>query len=181
MINREDTISGKDSIILYFEYLSNRSEALEYIILKHNYDDIINMLPLCNLLKYEKDNLFLTPIHLITYHLQRWFISHIDISANELHITLSTHELSTLEPLYFVDESFKLEKNQQDMMISFNIKKIKGPHGELTLVNPNAIYHKRFNQLDQTSKESLIVKVNNLWNINNLTSILIKLLKQYLE
>jgi len=180
-ISREDTISGKESIILYFEYVSNKSQALEYIILKHNYDDIINMLPLCHLLKYEKDNLFIKPIHLFTHHLQRWFISEINIVVNDLHVTLSSHEDSTLEPLCFIDESFKLEKVDQDMFIVLNTKKLKGPQGELILANPNAIYRQKFEMLDQTLKESLILKANDKWFVSNITSVLKNFLQQYLN
>jgi uncharacterized protein YprB with RNaseH-like and TPR domain len=181
MIKREDTISGKESITLYFEYVSSKAKALEYVILKHNYDDIINMIPLCNLLKYEGDNPFIKPIQVFNHHLQRWYISYVNIDGNQLNITLSTHELSTLEPLLFIDESFKLEKDQQDMMVAFNIKRLKGPQGELTLINPNAIYQKNFDLLDQVSKESLIVKVNDSWLVDNLISALIKFLQQYLK
>lgn len=40
-IHREDTISGKDSILLYKEYMKSKSPAIEKTILKHNFEDIL--------------------------------------------------------------------------------------------------------------------------------------------
>ncbi|OHW62148.1 hypothetical protein EUAN_15960 [Andreesenia angusta] len=39
-VQRSDTISGKESVLLYREYLKSKSPALEKTILKHNYEDI---------------------------------------------------------------------------------------------------------------------------------------------
>lgn len=39
-INRQDAITGKESVELYNEYLYTNDKALKAIILKHNYDDI---------------------------------------------------------------------------------------------------------------------------------------------
>ena len=39
-INRKDTISGKDSVLLYKEYVKNPSPSVEKTILLHNYEDI---------------------------------------------------------------------------------------------------------------------------------------------
>lgn len=50
-IEREDTISGRDSVLLYREYLKTKSAAVEKTILRHNYEDIY-YLP--DILKIEK-------------------------------------------------------------------------------------------------------------------------------
>ncbi len=39
-INRKDTISGKDSVLLYKEFVKNPSPSLKKTILLHNYEDI---------------------------------------------------------------------------------------------------------------------------------------------
>lgn len=39
-VKRSDTISGKESVLLYREYLKSGSTALEKTILRHNYEDI---------------------------------------------------------------------------------------------------------------------------------------------
>lgn len=42
-INREDTISGKESVELYYEYAKTKNNQIKDIILKHNYEDIYNL------------------------------------------------------------------------------------------------------------------------------------------
>lgn len=42
-ISREDTISGKESVELYYEYTKTKNNKIKDIILKHNYEDIYNL------------------------------------------------------------------------------------------------------------------------------------------
>lgn len=42
-INREDTISGKESVELYKEYVDSKNNDIKDIILRHNYEDIYNL------------------------------------------------------------------------------------------------------------------------------------------
>ncbi|SCG82666.1 hypothetical protein DW1_1093 [Proteiniborus sp. DW1] len=42
-INREDTISGKESVELYSEYVNSKNNNIKEIILRHNYEDIYNL------------------------------------------------------------------------------------------------------------------------------------------
>lgn len=43
-LEREDKYSGKDCIEFYFDYISSKNYLLKANILKHNYDDLVNML-----------------------------------------------------------------------------------------------------------------------------------------
>lgn len=43
-IEREDKYSGKDCIEFYFDYINSKNYLLKDNILKHNYDDLVNML-----------------------------------------------------------------------------------------------------------------------------------------
>ena len=52
-INRTDTISGRDSILMYQAYIEGKSEALKQAILLHNYDDLINMIPLLKITEHK--------------------------------------------------------------------------------------------------------------------------------
>lgn len=45
-ICREDTISGKESVEMYFDYLSSKDYELKNKILLHNYEDILNIVDL---------------------------------------------------------------------------------------------------------------------------------------
>lgn len=48
-INRKDTISGKDSVLLYNEYVKNPSPSIEKTILLHNYEDVYYLNKLLNI------------------------------------------------------------------------------------------------------------------------------------
>lgn len=42
-IAREDTINGKESIEMYYEYIKTKNDNIRDIILRHNYEDIYNL------------------------------------------------------------------------------------------------------------------------------------------
>lgn len=57
-INREDTISGSDSVILYRKYEKTLNKDLKKKILLHNYEDIRYLLPTLNILNFiDKNNI----------------------------------------------------------------------------------------------------------------------------
>lgn len=70
-IKRQDVFSGADLIHVYREYLGNKDERLEKILLLHNYEDVLNMTNLFSLLAYEnlfiKRNFSITECHLNEY------------------------------------------------------------------------------------------------------------------
>ncbi len=51
-IEREDTISGKESVDLYFEYERTHAQALEEKILLHNYEDILYLMKCLEFIEY---------------------------------------------------------------------------------------------------------------------------------
>ncbi len=55
-IAREDTISGKESIELYKEYVNTKSIDLKNKILLHNFDDILNIIDLMKIFIYCSKN-----------------------------------------------------------------------------------------------------------------------------
>ncbi|RKD32710.1 ribonuclease H-like domain-containing protein [Thermohalobacter berrensis] len=63
-IKREDKISGKESIKMYFDYIKNKNSNLKEIILKHNYDDIYYLPKILKVFDHiENQNKLLIPIH----------------------------------------------------------------------------------------------------------------------
>jgi len=60
-IQREDTISGKESIALYHQWLRTKDNEIRDLILLHNADDILNMYPLWQICSY------ITPLHYYEY------------------------------------------------------------------------------------------------------------------
>jgi len=96
-INRNDIISGKDSIIMYHAYIESRSEAIKNVILLHNYDDLINMIPLLKL--SEELSNFMNPYKLIFN--QKWYISNIQIKENALFCSLSLNSRLSINELFY--------------------------------------------------------------------------------
>jgi len=42
-IDRDDTISGKESVEMYYDYIKSKDNNIKEIILRHNYEDIYNL------------------------------------------------------------------------------------------------------------------------------------------
>ncbi len=58
---REDKYSGRDCIGFYYDYISSKNRLLKENILKHNYDDLVNMLDVIKILDVldEKKSFFI--------------------------------------------------------------------------------------------------------------------------
>lgn len=67
---RQDTISGRDSVQLYREYLKTKSSDLEEKILLHNFEDIFHLPKLLKIFDFLplKDHTFKSTIHLLEDH-----------------------------------------------------------------------------------------------------------------
>ncbi|MCR5799609.1 MAG: ribonuclease H-like domain-containing protein [Lachnospiraceae bacterium] len=53
-IEREDQYSGKDLIKIYHEYISDKSQEKEKLLLLHNHDDMLGMLKIVPILSYNE-------------------------------------------------------------------------------------------------------------------------------
>lgn len=114
-INRKDTISGKDSVLLYKEYVKNPSPSLEKTILLHNYEDIYYLNKLLNifdLISIDKYNLIGKDI-LITHNCKKinftFFPKDISFKKNILHIKGKTQSFkNTLDVMYY-ESSFNFD------------------------------------------------------------------------
>ncbi len=51
-IPREDTISGKESIHLYFKYMNSGDMDAKAKVLGHNYEDILHLIPFLKILEH---------------------------------------------------------------------------------------------------------------------------------
>lgn len=102
-IQRIDTISGRESVLLYKEYLKNKSVALEKTILKHNYEDIF-YLP--DLLKVEKllshDNSIVLSVNSKKIKLN-FDPKKLKISKSKLKASLSAPSLNVPNYMVFED------------------------------------------------------------------------------
>lgn len=55
-IDREDTISGKESVEMYYDYVSTKDPILKSKILLHNYEDILNIVDLFSIFNFCKQS-----------------------------------------------------------------------------------------------------------------------------
>lgn len=94
-IEREDTISGKESVELYNLYEQNKSPELEHKILLHNYEDILYLMKCLEIINH------VNPISLykecpltIAYHEKRAYIEDMFIKGDKLHVQLYAPDFS---------------------------------------------------------------------------------------
>ncbi|MDO5707090.1 MAG: ribonuclease H-like domain-containing protein [Andreesenia angusta] len=123
-ISREDSISGKDSVLLYKKYLKNKSPAIEKTILKHNYDDIFylsKVLEFEDNLRDKYNNSMILGIDNDEYDNLNFF-EIISIRANDSNIVLKGNVLNRLKEHNIYGNSYNLNidsKNKNFELIIF--------------------------------------------------------------
>ncbi|MBM7561673.1 ribonuclease H-like domain-containing protein [Fusibacter tunisiensis] len=167
-IQRNDTISGKDSIILYRAYLETQDQALKKTILLHNYDDILNMYPLVkifSLIDTEFSN-YLYPTHRIKT--TKWYMAHYAIDKDFLSYDFASHDYSSLLEHHYEDLNVQYIRKGTRAQLKVSLNYIDSP--KLTLFSPKSIYSKEMNSLSISEKQSLIVDYNGVQNYNNIVT-----------
>lgn len=139
-IHRDDTISGKESIILYETYLENKSTKLKAVILLHNLDDILNMVPLCQLLDYLSTDplMFHFPVFQVVNQL--WYLTSYHFSKDDLTLTLSTHLWQKDLQFQVTRNGYAITQTLDSLEIKMSIKHFKGPQGVITAINAPLIW-----------------------------------------
>ena len=131
-INRKDTISGKDSVLLYKEYVKHPSPSLEKTILLHNYEDIYylnNLLNIFDRIHIEKYDLIVNNI-VIVHNSQDinfcFFPKDISIKKNMLIIKGRTPKLKKVLDVMYYESSFTFEWFPSDGIFSIQIPLYEG-------------------------------------------------------
>ena len=117
-INRDDIYNGKELISKYFEFIKlysldcikkdfSNSNPLKEILLLHNYEDLVNMIPLLHLFHYA----YLKEGH--------YTFNSYDINDNNLYINCSLRKGNTPYSL-IKDVSLKLDDGVQTILLNFN-------------------------------------------------------------
>lgn len=96
-IYRKDTISGKDSVLLYNEYVKNPSISLEKTILLHNYEDIYYL------------NKLLKIFDMIDIHTYDLIGKKLDINYRNNNITLNLFPKDIIIKSGFVELNIKTQ------------------------------------------------------------------------
>jgi len=125
-INRRDTISGADSVLLYKEYVKHPSTSLEKTILLHNYEDIYYLNKLLNIF----DSIFIDKYNLIgrdivlTHNSKEitfnFFPKDIFIKKNIIYINGKTQNFKDMLDVMYYGCNFNFEWSTSEG--EFNIK-----------------------------------------------------------
>lgn len=188
-ISREDAISGKESVEMYFDYLSSKDDDLKNKILLHNYEDILNIVDLFAIFDHCKTSSLYNeldyPIHITNAdgnkHFNDTFYSKYALSKPTNHFILyltncsvKSHTLTCLldsDNIFNLDfiygkNNFKLNHQNGSLEINipiifFFIKDI-----EYGFIDIDTLYgHGSFNKLDPHAKMKLNVTTKK--NINH--------------
>lgn len=104
-IHREDVISGRESVLMYQAYIETHSHQLKEVILLHNYDDIVNMVPLVKII--DASPLTVPPFKII--HSRKWYLTAYKLKANQLICSISPQNRYRLEEIYYETQRLHFE------------------------------------------------------------------------
>lgn len=83
-IERKDTISGKDSVLLYKKYIETKSPGFEKTILLHNYEDVYYLSKILHIFDH-------LPVNELSFNK---YDIHVDCMSNLIHFWYYGNELS---------------------------------------------------------------------------------------
>lgn len=173
-IKRSDTISGKESIQLYFDYLESSSEVILDKILLHNYEDIKYLLPLLEILKYFSYN------QIMAIYPKKignnCFLEHWKIHNNFLKINLSGNKKYQMN---YYDEFCTIKSIQNNLKIKIALKEFLIDDTKYHLINHKVFYKKDFDDLKPKEKNNLIISIRNEIQFDKLISNINKILVKY--
>lgn len=173
-IKRSDTISGKESIQLYYDYLESSTQVILDKILLHNYEDIKYLLPLLKILNYFSYNQIMTyyPKKINSnYYLDNW-----EIKNNFLKINLLSNKRL---PVNYFDEFCTIKAVKNGLLIKIALKEFLIDNIRYQLINHKVFYNKSFNDLKAKDQNNLIVSVKNEVQFDKLIFNIQEILKKY--
>lgn len=173
-INRSDTISGKESIQLYYDYLETNSQKVLDKILLHNCEDIKYLLPLLEILNYFSYN------QIMTYYPKKitldYFLNSWEIKNNFLRVNLSTNQ--KLHVNYY-DEFCTIKTVSDGLILKIALREILIDNVRYHLINHKVFHNKSFNELEAKDKNNLIVSIKNKVQFDKLILNIKEILKKY--
>ena len=176
-IHREDTISGKDSILLYQAYLETKSEKMKHSILLHNYEDIINMVPLLRITHPVQD---FAPTQLKVNGIKA-YISSVKLKKSYIEICITLNDKISLLDFHLDDPSYFLLYSNYDMHCKLYYNQFLDPRGNyFGFFNTNVLFEKSFESCSDEEKHSSLLLFNDELINDNIYYVLDHLLKQYL-
>jgi len=175
-IKRQDTISGKESIQLYYDYLEVKNKTLLEKILLHNFEDIKYLLPLLKILDYFSYNQIMTfyPKKIDNYY----YFSQLKIHNNFITIHLTGFSNDTI---HYYDEfcTIKSNKDHNALVIKIVLKEFLIDDVLYQLMNHKVFYSDPFNTLSPSAKNNLIVSIQNELQFDKIILNTKKILRKY--
>lgn len=162
-IYREDAISGKESVELYNQYVAQPSESLRNTILLHNYEDILYLGKVVDLLSYlpqnDQSNI---PIR-FTYNHNRYYIAKNKISKDFLITELFSRDLEE-KRVHFSPSQLTFEQTMNHVFLKAPIFKIETEQETLSFIDIDLITDSKisFNDLGYDEKISYLVSQETL-------------------
>jgi hypothetical protein len=173
-INRSDTISGKESIQLYFDYLETNAQGILEKILLHNFEDIKYLIPLLEILKYFSYNQIM---HFYPKKIGNdYYLNDLNFHNNFLKITLSRN--NKLHVNYF-DEFCTIKSEKNNLIIKIALKEFLINNIKYHLINHKIFYEETFDNLQPKIKNNLIVLIQNEVQFDKLLLNIEEILEKY--
>lgn len=154
-IDREDGISGGESVALYLDYLRTRdSETLERILL-HNHDDIVNLALLC------QKTLQLDP--LTRSYLPRMihlgpapaYFSRVDHSDDLIVFTFEKDQ--ALPPIHRVETHFMIDTVSSHRILHLPLLYFSTPDGDYGFIDPDRLFGLSFDGMTSPEKAGYLL------------------------
>jgi len=175
-INRKDTIDGKESIKLYYEYLKTKDKKLEEKILLHNYEDIKFLLPMLDILNFcSKDSIYSEALFNINFgknNISKKFIPFQNsklylknLKINSSSITIQFYVENIKENIDLIYENFanKIEfiNSKKELLLTLPLIQVNKNNNIYSILNIDELFNfPKFNSLSTNEKEILIFKYN---------------------
>ncbi|BEP29992.1 ribonuclease H-like domain-containing protein [Helicovermis profundi] len=204
-IKRTDTISGRESVELYYEFLNTKNPKLKNKILLHNFEDIkylyeiLKILDYCNIQSIYSEYFF--KLNLVNNNLlinfnsfsnSTLYLNKVSIKNSEakLEFNLSNNSKSLITTGYSEFEfvkpfaSIKYNSHTKHIVLILPIITLKLNENKHYFFNVNEFYNNNiFNKLTSSEKEKILFKYNKdilYFNIfkyldNNLNTIINKI------
>ncbi|RKD26069.1 hypothetical protein SAMN02745883_02275 [Caminicella sporogenes DSM 14501] len=173
-INRKDTISGADSVNLYKEYEKTLKKKLKEKILLHNYEDILYLLPVLNILNFIDENDILSCVPFQVNYKNKFKLQIHKCNIKKDFLIISGKINKTIKQDYiFYEYTFHFEISSKDNNFFFKIPllNINLPNkNSISLINIDEIniIDNFFSEINNDEINKYIVKVENKYIYSNL-------------
>lgn len=148
-IHREDVISGKDSVLMYQAYIETHSRHLKEAILLHNYDDIINMIPLVQIV--DPSPFSIPPFK--TIHTRKWYLTGYKIKSNQLICTLTPQNRYRIEEIYYETQFLRFECSDLHAELKIDLNVLKDlQNNRIQVIDTQKLYARSFDLLNNEEK-----------------------------